>query len=68
MMYVVQSRKRGDAWKTRWSFDDLNKALHSYMSLNTFGDYRKRFIEISEDGTHTITINQLDVLPWRIKD
>ena len=68
MMYLVQSRKRGDAWRNRWKFDELDQAIHYYLSLRTFGDYRKRFVEVSDDGVSTITMNQLADLPWSVRD
>jgi hypothetical protein len=42
--YLVQQRKDRGKWHTRWSFDSEGEAAFYYVSLNTFGEWRKRLL------------------------
>lgn len=42
--FQVQQRKDHGSWETRWAFDDESKATFYYVSLNTFGAWRKRLV------------------------
>ena len=68
MTYLIQVRKFGSAWDTRYKVEDLNSALHYYASLNTFGPYRKRFIQVNVEGKSKTIFNQITELPWSVRD
>lgn len=45
MGYLVQNRRRGGKWTTRWELANETQAVHYYISLNTFGNWRKRLVD-----------------------
>ena len=49
----VQERKDHSAWRTRWAFDDEDKAAFYYASLNTWGKWRKRLIGRDGEVLHS---------------
>lgn len=47
--YLVQNRKDGGKWHTRWALDTEAQAFFYYASLNTFGVWRKRLLAPNGD-------------------
>lgn len=42
--FLVQQRQDHGKWETRWSLDSEAQAAFYYVSLNTWGKWRKRLL------------------------
>lgn len=43
--YAVQVGKGKSAYRTRWTFEDLNQAMMWYNGINSWGGGKKRLVD-----------------------